>query len=260
MNRIDIEKQQHYNEKVRNYELNVQKLAKKEASVLAECRARPQLAACKLFSLSEDMLNLTSNYLIINGISVSVINSKNEEALNEAKKTLSKAIIYLENIVTGKIDVPFSDYETNLAELDDISSERRLYIVKKAGITIDFLKAAYGDNSKWKWVFVDLEGKFAAVAKNLLNLKKAQSNSDPNSPDYEPILYHTYFAKQLLSKSAESFHGRFELVTRRKEDLRVAIVYLNSLRRLHILFGEKEDAESAKKKSDNWTAIMDTLS
>ncbi|GMO27256.1 MAG: hypothetical protein Ta2F_02830 [Termitinemataceae bacterium] len=257
MTKVDIEKQQHYNAKIRIYEGNVTTLKRAEADMLSDCRAKPQEAACKLFYLSDNMLNLTSNYLVINGITNSVLGSKNEDALNDAKLNLSKAIIYLENVVTGKVDAPYSEYEGNLSELTNISCEKKFYMVKKIGITLDLLEQAYGDNTKWRWTFVDLEGKFAAVAKNLLDLKKAQANNDPNSPDYEPVLSHIYFVKRSLGKVADRFHERFELSTRRKEDLRSGINFLNALKRILLVLGDRSTAEQISKKAENWNTVFD---
>ena len=53
--------------------------------------------------------------------------------------------------------------------------------MRKMGFTIDSLEDGYGDNSKWKWSFVDLEGRFAATAKNLLNLRTFIAGMDPRS-------------------------------------------------------------------------------
>ncbi|GHU42365.1 hypothetical protein FACS1894190_11600 [Spirochaetia bacterium] len=253
------ESQQHYNDKIRPYEISIAKLLKTEPDILNECRKSPETAAVKLFNLSNDMLNLTSNYLVINGISVSVLNNKNEDALMEAKKSLSKAIIYLENIVTSRIDVPYSDYEENLSELASIEPEKRLFLVKKTGITLDLLENAFGDNSKWRWSFVDLEGRFSAVAKNLLDLKLAFANNDPSSPNYEALLHHTFIVKQLLSKTADRFHDRFEVSTKRPEDLRCAISFLGALKRILVLLNNANEAESITKKIDVWTGILESM-
>ncbi|GMO52862.1 MAG: hypothetical protein Ta2G_10840 [Termitinemataceae bacterium] len=259
MTKVDSEKQQHYNEKVKNFELNISRLQKKEAEIVAQCRLDPSTAAPKLFQLADDLLNLTSNFIVVNGISASVLMLRNEEALNEGRKTLSKAIIYLENVVTGKIDAPYSEYEENLAELSGITPEKKLYMVKKLGLTLSLLEAAFGDNTKWRWIFVDLQGKFAAVAKNLLDFKKAQVNNDPSSPDYEPILYHIFYVKQILGNTADRFRERFDLATKRKEDLRVGLLFLSSLKRIHIMLNERDDAANIQKKIDNWTALFDSM-
>ncbi|MDR0663509.1 MAG: hypothetical protein LBF80_05475 [Spirochaetaceae bacterium] len=240
------------------FEANIKEILKNEDAIMAECRAEPSSAAIKLFFLSERMLDAASNYLVINGIGQAVLNMKDENALGEAKKSVSKALIYLENIVTGKVDAPFSEYAEALAELESVDTARRCFIVKKIGLTISLLKIAYGDNSKWRWVFVDMEGHSAAVAKNLLDLKKLQVNSDPSSPDYEPLLYHTRFVKKMLSNAADRFHSRYVIAAKRQEDVLKAGNFLNALRSLHIILNERDEAEKVKKKYDSWFGTLES--
>jgi hypothetical protein len=253
----NIEKQQHYKKKIAPFETNIKELLKKEAVILAECRANPATAAPKLFFLAERMLDVTSNYLVLNGIGMAVLNTRDEDSLGEAKKAVSKAIIFLENVVTGKVDAPFSEYEGSLSELETVDAEQRYMFVKKIGLSISLLKLAYGDNTKWRWVFVDMEGHCAAVAKNLLDLKKAQANTDSSSPDYEPVLYHLFLVKKMLGEAAERFHLRYSLATKRSEDIRQACNFLSALQRIHIMFNEHDEVEEIKKKYDNWISVLE---
>jgi hypothetical protein len=254
----NVEKQQYYQKKIAPFDANIKELLKKENIIIAECRAEPATAAPKLFSLSDLMLDVTSNYLVINGIGQAVLNTRDEASLGEAKKTVSKALIYLQNVVTGKVDAPFSEYEDALAELASIDAAQRCHLVKKLGLSISLLKAAYGNNTKWRWVFVDMEGHCAAVAKNLLDLKKAQASNDPSSQDYEPLLYHSHFVKKMLSDAADRFHSRYILATKSNEDLWKAGNFLNALRRIHIIFNERDEAEEVKKKYNSWVAALGT--
>jgi hypothetical protein len=249
--------QKYYAEKTRNYETKIKDYLKREETVLAECRKAPDTAAVKLFSLSNDMLNLTSNYLAINGISAAVLTARNEEALNEARKTLYKAVIYIENVVTGKIHAPFSEYEENLNELSTITEEARYLLMRKLGLTIDLLKNAYGDNTKWKWSFVDIEGRFAAITKNLFDLKNVIANTRPDKHGYETHVRHLQLIKKLLSQTADRYNQRYQLSTKRPEDLRAAVNLLAALKYIHSILGEREAMETVQKKHENWTSLLE---
>ncbi|MDR2097875.1 MAG: hypothetical protein LBP37_05075 [Spirochaetaceae bacterium] len=253
----NAEKQQNYQKKIAPFEANIKELLKRENYILNECRSDPATAAEKLFFLSERMLDTASNYLVINGIGQAVLNTKDEEALGEAKKSISKALIYLENIVSGKIDVPFSEYEKALSELESVDAAQRYMLVRKVGLSISLLKTAYGDNSKWRWVFVDMEGHGAAASKNLLDLKKLQANNDPSSPDYEPLLYHIHFVKKMLSYTADRFHSRYMISSKRREDIFKAADFLSALRRIHLILNEQDEAEEVKKKYDSWLSAFE---
>jgi hypothetical protein len=183
---------------------------------------------------------------------------KNEEALNEGRKTLYKSVIYLEEVVTNFVDAPYSDYEEKLAEIQDLDATRRYLFVRKMGFAIDLLESAYGDNTKWKWTFVELEGRYAACVKNLINLRDAVANTDPRSPDYEPTVYHLRLIKRLLTQAADRYRGKYELSTSRMDDFKQGINFLAALRRLHIMLGDREDSETVKKKLDIWAAKLET--
>jgi hypothetical protein len=256
--RNNLKKQNdYYQTRIAPYKAKIKELIKDEDAILAECREDPSIAAVKLFSLSERMLNISSNYLVLNGIGETVFNNRDENALGEAKKFYSKALIYLENIVSGKVDVPFSEYEEALSELGQVSIAQRCNLVKKLGLTSSLLQIAYGDNSKWQWVFVDMEGHCATVSKNLLDLKKIQTNTDPSSPDYEPLIYHLHFVKNMLNNSAERFYSKYSLATKRAEDIQKAINFLAALGRIYTILNEKGDLEEVRKKLSYWQNTLD---
>jgi len=258
MAKISTEERHKYFEKIRAYKSTIDTSIKKEQLVVQYIRKDPQDAAFKRLELAEEMLNLTSNYIIINGISQAVLKGKNEEALNEARKTMYRSVIYLEEIVSNYIDSPYSDYEERLAAIENVDETHRYLLARKMGLTLDLLKSGYGDNTKWKWTFVELEGRFAVVVKNMLNLRNAVQNTDPRSPDYEPTVYHLRLIKKLLSQSADRYREKYELSTSRLDDFKLGINFLSSLRRLHIAIGDREDAEIVKKKLEIWSAKLDS--
>jgi hypothetical protein len=182
---------------------------------------------------------------------------KNEDALNDARKTMYKSVIYLENVVTNLVDAPYSEFEEKTALIASVDAAERYRLIRKTGLTLDLLEDAYGDNTKWRWAFVELEGRFAAVTKNILEWKKAVINTDPASPDYEPAMYHLRLIKKLLGQVADRYREMYELSTNRAEDYKMGIHFLEALRRTHINLGEREEAEMARKKIDIWSAKLD---
>jgi hypothetical protein len=247
-----------YNQKTKIYREAIETILKQEKTTLAAINQDPASAVLKRLGLIEDMLNLTSNYIILNSVSWSMLKTKNEDALNDGRKSLYKGLAYLEAIVSNFVDVPYSDYEEKLAALESLNAAQRYLLIRKMGLTIDLLENAYGDNSRWRWSFVDLEGRFAAVAKNTLNLKAAIANSDPASPNYEPTVYHLRTVKRLLTAAADRYREKYELSTNEPEDFMQGIYFLGALRRIHILLGEREDAEMIKKKQEVWAAKLKT--
>jgi len=250
----------YYAERVKLYEDKIRDLLALETEVANDCRQNPATAGPKLFDLAGVMLDLASNYLAVNGTSLAVLDSRNENALNEARKSVYKAVIYLENVVTTKIDAPFSEYEENLAELADVSPERRYAMVRKIGLAIDLLKNAFGDNSKWRWAFVEIEGRFAAVAKNLFDLKNAQAATRPDAEGYVTAVRHLRLIEKLLADASEKYTARYQLSTKRAQDIQSALFFLGALKYVYSVMGERENVEAAQKKYDTGSALLRELS
>ena len=258
MAKISDEERGKYFELIKPYKATIHEILKREQNVALFIRNDPQTAAFKRLSLADEMLNLSSNYIIINGISQSVLKVKNEEALNDARKSLYKSVIYLEEVVSNYLDSPFSEYEDRLVEIENFDETHRFLLARKMGLAIELLINAYGDNTKWKWSFVELEGRYATVVKNTLNLRNAVANTDPRSPDYEPTVYHLRLIKKLLMQSADRYREKYELSTNRIDDFKQGINFLAALRRLHIIVGDREDAEIIKKKLDIWAVKLES--
>jgi hypothetical protein len=258
MAKISNEERHQYFEKIKVYKAQADAILKREQSVLMVIKKDPGGAAFKRLALVDEMLNLTSNYMVLSGVSLSVLKVKNEDALNDGRKSLYKSVIYLEDIVSNLVDAPYADYEEKLAAIETVDAVRRYQLVRKMGLAIQLLENAYGDNTKWRWSFVELEGRFAAGAKNILDLKNAVANTDPRSPNYEPTMYHLRMIKKLLMQAADRYREKYELSTNRIDDFKMGINFLLSLRRIHILLGDRDDAETVKKKLDIWSSKLES--
>jgi hypothetical protein len=258
MAKITESDRQLYQEKVKSYVSITKALLNTEKSLLAESKKNTPEAVLKKIALVDEMLNLASNYIAINGVSQVVLKTKNEEALNDGRKSLYKAVIYLEEIVSNHIDAPFSDYEEKLTAIADYDQDQRYQLVRKMGLAIDLLEQAYGDNSKWRWTFVELEGRFATTAKNIINLKNVYENMSPQSQYYESTVYHLRLVKKLLTQAADRYREKYELSTASMPDFKTGISYLGALRRLHIILAESEEAEAIKKKLTIWKTKLET--
>lgn len=258
MAKISNEDRHQYFEKIKVYKETTEAILLRERNILTVLQKDPNGGAFKKLALADEMLNLASNYIVISGVSQAVLGVKNEDALNEARKALYKSVIYLEEVVTGYIDVPYSDYEDKVAELESVDAARRYALIRKLGLAIRLVEESYGDNTKWKWAFVELEGRFATVAKNIFDLKNAVANMDPRAPDYEVTMYHVRTIKRLLSQAADRYREKYELSTNRIDDFKLAINFLGALRRIHVLLSERDEAETVKKKYDIWSAKLET--
>jgi len=237
--------------KIHKDEIN--KIFANEKAVLLSISKNPSGVARKKLALSKDMIYAATLYIGINDISVEILGTKNNDALNEARKILYKAIIYLENIVTPYVDIQYSEIEEQLSEIANFTLEERYYLVRKLGLSIKLLIDAFGDNTKWKWSFVEIQGRFTTVMKNLLDWKQASKDYfDSGSSNYDITVFYIRLVKKYLEISAKEYRDRYELSTHRIDDMRLATNYLEASRRLAIIIDEHEDAEEFKKKAQIW--------
>lgn len=243
---------------VKPYKEKIDKMLEKEKTVLASIHEGDADIGPKKLSLCEDMIYISSLYIAFNSLSLKIMDVKNNDALNDARKILYKAIIYLEEVVTDVIDIPYADLTPNHDLIQNVPIEARFTIIKKLGLAITLLKDAFGDNSKWKWSFVELEGRFTTVAKNLIDMRNSVKDYfDPRSEKYETTVLYIRLIEKLLNESSTAYRDRYELSTRRIDDMRNGIRYLLALRKLDLAIGNSDQAEEVKKKAVVWKDKMD---
>ena len=137
-----------YTERVFEYDQEIARILKREQNLLQLIQNDKFGAGYKGLVLADEMIYLTTLYLAKFKLSVALLGGKNENILNEARKTLYKPIIYLEEIVSNFIDVPFSDYEEKLAAISNVTEKQRYYLIRKLGLAIRMVIEAYGDNGR----------------------------------------------------------------------------------------------------------------
>jgi hypothetical protein len=258
MAKVTEQDRQAYGEQVGIYQQQIDALLIREKNMLMMIEKDPTGASYKRLMLTDEMLFLTTLYLSKHTLSTSVLGVKNEDALNDARKTLYKAVIYLEEVVSNFIDAAFSEYEEKVDEIKNLPESKRYLLIRKLGLAIRMVTDAYGDNTKWRWTFVELEARFATVAKNILDLKTASKDGlDPHSPDYDDTVYHLRLVKRLLLQAADRYREKYELSTGRIDDFRLGINYLLAHRRICLILNERNEAEESKKKADIWKEKME---
>lgn len=259
MAKISEETRLHFSEIILPYKDKINSILMKEKTMQNGMHPGDVDLEYKKLLLCDDMIYVASLYIAQNSLSLKIMEVKNNDALNDARKMLYKAIIYLEEIVTNLIDVSFADLFPNYERIKNTAIEKRYVTIRKLGLAIRILKDAFGDNSKWKWSFVELEGRFATVAKNLLDMKEAGKDYfDPRGAHYETTVLYMRLIIKLLNNSATAYRDKYELSTRRIDDMRNAIKYLLALRKVYVVIGNSEQAEEVKKKAVVWKDKMDS--
>jgi hypothetical protein len=267
--KISAEARKRYAERIREYKLAVDEIEERVRKLEGSLQGLPKFpqedadpealrqAGLARFRLAEECLNQVSYYCLMNALSVSLLLVRNEGYLNEARKCCYKSIISLEQTVSPLVDAAFSEYEAGVESLAELSDAVKNAYLRKLGFAIDSVAEGYGANTKWKWSFVELEGRYAVVAKNLLSLKTFLAQADPRLEGYAERQAHMALARRLLQQSADRYRETYELSTQRLDDIKQATLFLSALRRLAALLGEVEEAEVIKRKIDIWKVKME---
>ncbi|MCI6179933.1 MAG: hypothetical protein MR662_05545, partial [Treponema porcinum] len=104
----------------------------------------------------------------------------------------------------------------------------------------------------------ELKGRFAVVAKNCLDMRKAaKAYFDPNNEDYETVVLYIRMLIKLLDASASGYRDKYELSTRRIDDMRNGIKFLLARHKLALALNDAKTAEEIKKKALVWKDKMD---
>lgn len=258
MGKITQEQRTRYAEKVKEQRRTIEAGLAKEKTLLDLLAHDDNGAAYKRLHLAEEVLDLSSWFLLVNTLSISMLGIKNEDYLIEGRKVLVRALKYLEDTTTAYLDCPVSDYEKNLDAIADLGIEARYHLMRKFGFAIQSYEEAFGENSKYSLSFIELWGKYAAIAKNFIDLRTAVADSDFNSPVRPLVLGYLAVVKGLFQRSADRYREKYELYSHKFEDFKQAITYLQALRRLHVALGEREEAETLKRKIDAWSAKLES--
>lgn len=257
MAKVNEEARKKYFEHIAPFKKGIAELKDKESRIEVILKGNDAGEPYKRLALAEDNLTVASFQLVMNSLSISLLGVRNENSLNDAKKSCSLAIIQLERVFTDFVDVPFSDYEDALKATASFNEMKRYELIRKNGLALAMVKDSFGENTKWKWAMVDLDARLAAVAKNCLDLKTLVQGMDPRSEGYRERIEFFNLARKLLQDAADGYRLKYELAGKRMDDFRKAISFLGALQRLSMLLGRQNEAGSLKKKSEIWKKKME---
>lgn len=212
------------------------------------------------FEIKEDKLKLamlyikTTSYLCaISAISNNYLKSKPEVILNEGRKNIITAIVLLEAVFSNQVDRELLHNEDVHEYFSDkITDEWKYKFITSFGYTISYLKYIYGDDSKWKWNFIEISTRFSIIIKNMINYKTYLRDLNPNIEGYEYRVKLMRLNKKLLVESAESYKMKYELVDKMASNMQMAINISSVLKKVHMYLNEMDEANKQKKTSDLW--------
>jgi hypothetical protein len=202
-------------------------------------------------------VDLVSVYCAMTDLSVNLLGYRNESYLDLGRKSLYKALILMEGMLSNAIDIPLNENYELLSTLEGFSDSDRLKLIRRFGYTISLLSDRYGENSKWKWSFVEIEGRYAVIVKNFFNFKRYQQMNNPTIDGFDDRYDYMLLVKDLLLRSSNRYREKYELTSHSSEDMKKAIDFLKALKRIHILFKENNELQSVSKRIELWSQKLD---
>ncbi|HOV15385.1 MAG TPA: hypothetical protein PK771_13950, partial [Spirochaetota bacterium] len=238
MAKITQKERDEYQQKIDLYKARIEEISNKIKNNSLEMVKHKEKDAKLKIENSNLYLNLITMYCGMNEISVNLLAVKNTAYLERARQLLYEAIMSVEKVVTNFLDVPFSDYAEELNKISDINDIERLNLIKKIGYCIDIVKENFGENTKWKWSFVEVEGRMSIITKNIFDLRRFQKLDDPREAGFQERREHLNIIQKLLLSSSNGYREKFELSTKDLEDLKKAIDFQKSLLRICQIIGD----------------------
>jgi hypothetical protein len=247
---FDKEKKHRFNEELASLKQKAEEVKRNISALEAKNSEESMLESLQVASFYTDLVTI---YCAMTDLSLSLLGYKNESYLEIGRKSLYKAIILLEGIASNVVDMPLGENYEKLKGLDSLSDEERLKLMRKLGYTISLLEDRYGTNSKWKWSFVEIEGRYAVVAKNLFDFRSFQEKNDPREEGFNARIDYLALVKDLLNRTSKRYREKYELTDHLQDDMKKAIDHLRALKRIHILFNESAQVQNTSKQIELWS-------
>lgn len=191
-------------------------------------------------------------------IAIEYIDVRSDNQLNDGRRYINKAIMLLEEVFGNHTDDSLTlNDEIHEYLKDKLSDEWKYHFICSFGYIIDYFKYCYGENSKWLQNFIEIEGRFATLGKNMIDFKSYIKELSPELPGYKFRVKMMELVKKLLAAAAEQYRTKYELQDKRLDDMKMALNIIASLRRIHVYLNENEESEEKKKMYDLWKKKMD---
>jgi len=235
-----------YNEYIKEYKVEIEEKYKSIKGIETKKKKVKNISLYYNFEIIREYLSIITIYIDMSDASLELLNIKNELFLNNSRKEIYKVFHLMEEIVSNHIDRSLKENSEYLKKIDRINPDQILNYIKNI---IDIRKKMvekFGDGSKWKWSFVELQGRLAVIIKNFINFSDLQKYRDPRTEFYHSRQQLLKLCKQHINEAAKQYRNKYEVSGKVPGDMLKAIDLLSSLRRISVLMREPEEAEKLK--------------
>ncbi len=240
-----------YNDEIKNLKAEGENLERLIKEVLLKKRKNEKLEPYYNLEIVNYLLNSIELNLKTNELSINMLGIKNSKSLDAAKSSFSKILQLMKDNFGDEVDrESLKENEEHLAKIGRLNARQILDLVNRINEVFFSLKNSLGEDSKWKWLFVELQAKVAIMNRNLINFSDIQKYRDPRMEFFHDRREHLRLAKESIEEAAKLYRTKYELSAKSREDLKKSIEYLEALRKIHIILGESSESDKLKTTID----------
>lgn len=247
-----------FNDYIKEFKQEIDVTYRRIKEVDTKKRKMDKIAGYLSLEIVMEYLSVISLYLKMNNASLEMLNIRNEKFLDNARKDIYKVIQIMEELFGTEVDRPLKENEDYLEKISQVTPLQKLKIIQKLTTIFESVVSKMGESSKWKWSFVDLQGRIAVIIKNSINFSDMQKFRDPRSDFYRERQELLVFCKLSLSDSAKQFRNKYELSTKVPGDILKSIDMLSALKKIHVLTGEADEGSKLKNTIDALRARLES--
>ncbi len=216
---VSAEKRELMEERAKPYKEQIEKLKKEITSAKTEARKNKKLLPFFIIKSAMHSIAYSNTCILMSELTEKIQGAKNSTYLNNGRKELSGCISELNKVFGTNLNSSVTENQEFLESLDGLEAQHKLHFFSELQDAITNIKAALGENSKWRWSFPDMHYRFITFSKNWFDFKLLQRSKDPNEPIYKIV--HDYLERLMTEaqNTAQEFRSRHELSTQEIDDL-----------------------------------------
>ncbi len=236
-----------YNDEIKDIKREVEQTKKAINEIIGKKKKHPAIANYYNLEIASREMDAIENFIKMNDLSVEMLNLRNSTFLENARKEFYKVLQYLEEVVGNQIDRSLKENDEYLATIKEVNPQQILTFIQRMHRILTDLKTNFGQDTKWKWSFVEWQARAAVITKNITSFSEVAKFRDPRTEFFYVRRELMQLCKDSLTEAAKQFRTKYEMAGKARDDLKSSISYLAALRKIHVLFGE--DVEATKLKN-----------
>jgi len=246
-----------YNEHIKEFKTAIDASNKRLAELEKKKKESPRIKGYYIIEQVLELLKIIMLDINISDSSLEILSIKNEKSRGDARTKFYTVLQKMEDLLGKDVDRSLKENEEYLAQIERINPQQMLKLIQRIHFVLATIIDKIGEGSKWKWSFVELNGRGAVITKNAINFSDLQKYRDPRTEFYRERQAMMQLCKQSLRDTAQLYRTRYEQSTKAPEDILKSIELLSALRRIHILFSEVEEGNKVKMTIDALQARLE---